>query len=80
VRGWETPTLLGPLERANLNHKPVNEVTGRWTKSKNSIVYRERCFHVPYIYNIHVTVAFEESYGVTVFSKHVLDVQVSGVT
>jgi hypothetical protein len=20
VRGWETPTLLGPLERANLGH------------------------------------------------------------
>jgi hypothetical protein len=21
VRGWETPTTLGPLERANLNHR-----------------------------------------------------------
>jgi hypothetical protein len=23
-RGWETPTLLGPLERANLNHCRVD--------------------------------------------------------
>jgi hypothetical protein len=31
----ETPTLLGPLERANLNHWTN---TGWWTKSKNPVI------------------------------------------
>jgi hypothetical protein len=33
-RGGRTPSQLGPLERANLNHWN----TGRWTKSKNLVI------------------------------------------
>jgi hypothetical protein len=44
ARGWETPTLLGPLEQANLNHQttdmgcPVNEFSA-FTSLKISTNY-----------------------------------------
>jgi hypothetical protein len=34
--GTERPTLLGPLERGNLNYWTKN--LGRWTKSKKSMI------------------------------------------
>jgi hypothetical protein len=35
VRGWETPTLFSPLERANLNH---------WTRSQKQMCFRNTVF------------------------------------
>jgi hypothetical protein len=41
VRGWETPTLLGPLERANLNHSPhLRKETDPVSETLCSLEYR----------------------------------------